>query len=268
MAFNEQTSSGIYLVDQGGCDFHIDVRSTTDNVPQADGSILHTRFLTGVTIPMTIQLWETRNELACHGELLVEMLDNLSGALRSLLNAGDNEGRLAYQVDGQNDRMVDDVRLLVYPTFTPGPPPTVTFTIDSRYPYAQDLTQQRTTFLNGVPQSIDNTGTAGYWPVFQVNRAAGVTNTAAVNDFTIQNITTGIDFVYSSSNPGADPISAGGHYAEIDTFGNTIYLDGDGADLAAGITELESDYWPLVTGENDIVITGCDMDMLWAPAWG
>jgi hypothetical protein len=268
LSFNEQTASGIYLLIQDGCTFDLNVRSTSNDVPQADGSILHTRFLTGTTMQLTVQLWETRNEMACEGALLVEMLDNLSGSVRSLLNAGDNEGRLAWEVDGANERMLDDIRLSVYPVFTPGPPPTVTFTIDSQYPYAQDLTQQLTTFLDGVPNTITNNGTADYWPVFQVNRAAGVTSASAVNDFIIQNLTTGIDFVYSSSNPGASPISAGGHYAEMDNFRNTIFEDGDGANLSAGITELESDYFPLVTGDNTIVITGCDMDMLWAPAWG
>ncbi len=268
MAFNEQTSSGIYLVQQDGCDFHIDVRSTTDNVPQADGSILHTRFLTGVTIPMTIQLWETRREVACEGELLVEMLDNLSGALRSLLNAGDNEGRLAWTVDGGNDRMVDDVRLLVYPTFTPGPPPTVTFTLDSQYPYAQDLVQTRTPISDGATVVVDNTGSADYMPVFLVNMLNGVVGTGAVHNFTISNLTTGEQFVYDDGLPGASPISAGGHYAEINTFSNTIFEDGDGANLKAGVDELNSEYFGLPVGSSAITITGADMDILWAPAYG
>ncbi len=273
LSFNEQTSSGIYLLIQDGCDFHIDVRSTTDNIPQANGSILHTRFLTGVTIPMTVQLWESRNEIACSGELLAEMLDNLSGALRSLLNAGDNEGRLAYQVDGQNDRMVDDVRLAVYPTFTPGPPPTVTFTLDTQYPYAQDLLQNCTHFSDGVPQTLDNTGSADYHPVFLVNVSSCSLpydgDVGAVSDFTItvDNIYGITQFVYSDAFAGAVPIPSGA-YAEINAFGNTIYQDGTGADLKAGVDELNSDYPVFATGSNDVQIDGADMVVLWAPAWG
>ncbi len=268
LSFNEQTSSGIYLVAQDGCNFGIDVRSTTDNVPQSDGSILHTRFLTGTQVQMTVQLWETLNELACEGELLVEMLDTLSGALRSLLNAGDNEGRLAWTVDGGNDRMLDDARLLVYPTFTPGPPPTVTFTLDSGFPYAQDLVQTRTACADGDVVVLDNTGSADYFPVFLVNMLNGVVSAGAVNSFMIENLTTGQQFVYDDSFPGAIPISAGGHYAEINTFKNTIFLDGDSSNLKAGVDELSSEYFSLRVGENEIVITNCDMDVLWAPAWG
>ncbi len=268
LTFNEQTGSGIYLLIQEGCNFQIDVRSTTDNVPQADGSIPHTRFLTGTQMQLTVQLWETLNEIACEGELLVAMLDDLSGAVRSLLNAGDNEGRLAWEIDGGNERMLDDVRLLVYPTFTPGPPPTVTFTIDSQYPYAQDLNQTRTGVADGATVTITNTGSADYMPVFLVNQLNGVVDGSAVNDFTIENVTTGERFVYSSSLPGADPISAGGHYAEINTFTNTIYEDGDGANLKAGVDQLLSEYFALQIGANDITIDGADMDVLWAPAWG
>ncbi len=206
--------------------------------------------------------------LACESSLLTQMLDDLTGALRSLLNAGDNQGRLAWEVDGGNERMLDDVRLLVYPVFTPGPPPSVTFTIDSQYPYAQDLNQTRTPVADGVPVIVDNTGSADYQPVFLVNQLNGVVDSGAVHTFTIQNLTTGEQFVYDDSLPGASPISAGGHYAEINTFANTIFLDGDGANLKAGVDELNSEYLSLPIGSSVIQIDDCDMDILWAPAWG
>lgn len=267
MQFNVQTDAGLYLLERSACKFGIDVRSTDSNVPQGDGGILHRRFLTKTSMPLRIYLMENNEDIACD-DLLTEMLDALSGAFRSLLNAGDNEGRLAWAVAGGNERMLDDVRCLVYPSFEAGDVfPYVDTVLDSRYPYAQDLNQTRTTFADGVPQDITNTGSAGYWPVFQANRSGGVAGGSSVDDFTISNLTTGIDFVYTSSNPGAIAVAAGS-YAEIDTFGNTIYRNGNLTDLAAGISELESDYWPLITGEQTILISGCDMDMLWAPAWG
>lgn len=270
LSFNVQTDLGLFLLDQKGCDFQITVRETTDNVPQSDGSILHRRFLTGVTMPLTIQLWAAPNQIACDDQLTA-MLDEVTGAFRSLKNSGDNQGRLAWAVEGANERMLDDVRLLVYPRFeTDGITATVTVTIDSQYPFAQDLNQQSTPCPDGVPTEIINTGTADYFPVFQVNRLAGVTSASAVNNFTITltNGSTVTQFVYSDSFPGADPISVGGHYAEITTFSNTIYLDGDGANLKAGVDELNSEYMELPIGTSEIQIDGCDMDVLWAPAWG
>lgn len=274
LSFNVQTASGIYLLIQDGCDFSLTVRSTKDDVPQADGSILHTRFMTGAEMTLTVQLWESLNEIACSGDLLVEMLDELSGALRSLLNAGDNEGRLAWDVAGGNTRMLDDVRLLAYPVFAPGPPPTVTWTLDSEFPYAQDLTQICTVVADGDTETISSNGTAAYDPVYLVNVPSCslpyTGDAAAVHDFTI---TVESDFgtqqfVYDDSLPGADPISAGGHYAEINTFRNTIVEDGDGANLKAGVDELNSEYPQFFPGDNDVTIEGCDMVVLHQAAWG
>lgn len=166
--------------------------------------------------------------------------------------------------------MLDDVRLLVYPSYQMGNLGVVTVTLDSQYPYAQQLLQTQTPCPDGTPITLTNTGTADYDPVFLVNQLSGVVSGSAVNDFTIT-VTQGTDvtqFVYSSSFPGAVPISVGGHYAEINTFANTIYLDGDGANLKAGVDELNSEYPSFPIGTFDVQIDGCDMDALWAPAWG
>lgn len=259
MNFNEQTASGIYLLDRSGCSFDIQVRSTTDNVPQADGSILHHRFLTGTQMKLAFVLGETTEIPACD-ETLELMLQELTGAFRSLLNAGDNAGRLAWDVPGGSIRMLDDVRLAVYPEFDAGGAlPTVTVTIDSQYPYAQNLTQESDSITDGNTTTLDNNGTADYFPVFQVQ--------GATSGFTLENLTTGVQFVYDANLPGAVAIG-GGDYAEIDTFRNTIFLNGNGANLKAGVDQLNSDYWALVVGENDVTITGADVTVLWAPAWG
>jgi hypothetical protein len=271
LSFNVQTASGLYLLDSDGCSLDFEVRSTKQNVPQASGSILNTRFLTGAVNPMTVSLWEDEDTIAC-GTVLATMLDDLSGALRSLLNAGDNEGRLAWEIAGGNERMLDDLRLLVYPTYTEGKgaPGIVTWTCDSQYPYAQDLNQTLTPCADGVPVTLTNDGSADYDPVFKVNQLNNVVSGSAVNDFTIT-VTKGavvVQFVYSSAFPGAVPISAGGHYAEITCFANTIYLDGSGANLDAGIDQLNSEYPQFPIGTFDVQIDGCDCDVLWAPAYG
>ncbi len=274
MDFNVQTASGLYLLRQSECSFDIAVRSTKSHVPQADGDILHRRFLTGSTIQLSIQLMESEDKFAC-GAQLETLLDELSGALRSLLNAGDNEGRLAWTQDNGPTRMLDDVRLEVYPAFTTnGADVVVKAQIDSKYPYAQDLNQTCTFCADGTPETITNDGTAEYLPVFLVNVEDCPTRTpsaSAVNDFTIT-VTQGpnvLQFVYlGNALPGGVPISAGGHYAEINTFNNTIYLDGNGANLKAGVDELNSEYMPFPTGTFDVQVDGCNMIVLSSPAWG
>lgn len=259
LSLNQETPTGYYQLDQEGCSLDFDVRSTKDNVPQANGSKLHHRFLTGAEMPLTVQLWETDDQVACD-ELLASMLDRLIGSVRSLLNSGDNEGRIAWPVAGNNQRMLDDVRMLVYPKFVMrGATPIVTFTLDSEYPYAQDLNQTLTTILDGATDTLSNTGSADYQPVFKVY--------GPTSAFTLTNLTTGIDFTYDAGLPGAVAIG-GGNYAEIDTTRDTIFLNGSGANLKAGVDELASDYWALIVGDNDVTITGADVDVLWAPAWG
>ena len=270
MSFNVQTASGIYLLDPAGCSLDFTVRSTTDNVPQSDGSILHTRFLTGANMPLTVQLWQDLNTVACDS-LLQEMLDNLSGALRSLINAGDNEGRVAWEVAGGNERMLDDARLLVYPVYREGTPGVVTFTLDSKYPYAQDLAEATPSAItDGVPSTLVNTGTAAYFPVFKVNQLNGAVAATPVLNFTITvtQLTDIVQFVYlGNALPGGVSVAAN-HFAEINCFNNTIYKDGNSSNLKAGVDELNSEYMSFPTGTFDVQIDGCDMDVLWTSAWG
>lgn len=272
LSFNLQTDSGLYLIDHEGCEFALGVRETTDNVPQADGSIPHHRFLPGAKIALTIQLWERKGvdaAIACD-ELLAAMVDDITGAFRSLLNAGDNAGRLAWPVAGKAQRMLDDVRLLEYPVYKEAPlggVGVVTVTIDSKYPYAQNLLPVRTSLEDGDTVVVVNDGTADYLPVFLVNMFDTAISPDPVSSFTIQNLTTGQQIVYDASRPGAGDIP-GGSYGEINTFVNTMYQDGDSANEMAGIDILNSEFFPIQIGVNSIKIDGAPMDILWAPAYG
>lgn len=262
---------GMFTLLGDACKWIDAVRSTTDNIPQGNGSILHHRFLTGVQMPLTIGLWENTGVAACE-DVLQAMLDLLSGSLRSLLNAGDNEGRLAWEIFGGAIRMVDDVRLLVYGDYSQAKgtdPATVTATLDSQYPYAQDLVQRRQPIEDGVPVVISNTGSSEYMPVIQVNRLDGVNGGAPVPSFTITRTHGGdvVQFAFDSALPGSNPIP-GGDYAEITSFANTFYLNGDSTNESPGILMLDSDYFDLPPGDSTVEIDGCDCDVLWAPAWG
>jgi len=261
---------GAYLLRPDGCKMGVGVRSTKDDVPQADGSILHHRFLTGTEMVLAIQLWADKGDSlpACDAQLQ-GLLDDLLGAMRSLLNAGDNAGRISWTPAGQNARMLDDIRLAGYPLeaiVDTSAGMELTVLIDTEYPYSQDLTQTRTGIADGATTVITNGGTAAYYPVFQANRLNGVTSGSSCSGFTLQNLTTGIDFVYDSTLPGAIAI-AGGSYGEIDTFRNSIFRNGNLTNLKAGVDELASDYFLLETGANSIKIVGCDVDVLWQNAW-
>lgn len=272
MLFNHQYPDRLYALMPGQCSFVAgEVRSTKTNVPQADGSILHRRFLTGAEMVLAIKMMETPEKPACDW-LLQDMTDELFGAFRSLLNAGDNQGRIAWLTPQEGGgfgptRMLDDIRLLVYPkeVFSTGFQGVVV-TVDSKWPNALDLTQQRTAVDDGDTVTLDNTGNATMLPVFQVNRLDGVTQSSSVSAFTITNTTTGYQFEWDDSLPGASAIPAD-HYAELSCFDNTIYKDGDSTNEDPGIVQLSSDYFGLEPGENDITIDGAPMDVLWQPAW-
>lgn len=239
-----------YLLVQSGCDMGAPLRVTKDNVPQGNGSIMHRRFESGYECTLTMQLWDGDNP-ACDAAL-VRMLDAINKHARGLLNAGDNQGRLRWTPTGANERMLDDIRLLervVVQVPENGLGVQVTFAVDTAYPYAQEYTQQSTA-LNAT---LTNTGTVAYWPVVKV---FGPTSA-----FTLTNVTTGLQMVYSGTAIG------GGDYVEIDMFRNTMYLNGNGANRISSLNMLTSDFFPLEVGANALTITGATATVLWAPAF-
>lgn len=252
-----------YLLDRTACEAGADIRDTKDNVPQADGSILHRRFYTGYECKLTCSYWEDDENVACE-DVAREMHDNLMRALRSLQ---EDSGRLVWTPSGAANRMFDEVRLLVRAAVSVQESSliVVSFTLDTPFPYAQDETETTTSFTNASPtQHLDNTGSAPFYPVWKVH--------GPTSGFTISNVTTGEEIVYDADLPGASAI-ASGHYAEIDTFRNTVYLDGSSSNLKPGIEILNSDFFPLEVGDNEITIFGegtfpaPDTDCLWQAAW-
>lgn len=257
LSFNVPTTVGgldcIFLLNMDACKFRIGVRDTSQNVPQADGGIIHTRFLTKTEIDLSISLWEDNDNAACD-ELLAAMVDALSASFRGLLNAGDNEGRLAWEVAGKNTRMLDDCRLLVYPDYDEADTShkTITATIDSVFPYAQDLTPQTTAVAAGGTQVLANTGSAEYFPVFKVyGPAAGFTISLGV----------GRELVFTNAIGGGD-------YVEVNTMNNTIFLNGDEDDELSGLDVLNSVFPTLLPGNNSVSMFDANADVLWAPAYG
>jgi hypothetical protein len=243
--FNAATGDR-YLLNPAGCEMGADLRVTRDNIPQADGFIIHHAFEEGYVCTLQIELWE--GEVVACDEALVRMLDNLNRSVRALLNAGDNEGRLIWTPSGEVNRMLDDIRLSErLRADNDGIKVTVEFQIHTQYPYAQDEAQT-TTALNAT---ITNTGTAPYWPVFQV---------FGFGPWLLTNVTTGLEILYNGGGSGS--------YVEVDTFRNTLYADGSGANLMRYLDVATSDFWPLEVGANICTIAGGPTcDVLWAPAW-
>lgn len=263
---DDEQVEGSYLLDKDGCQMGLGIRAEKYPVPQADGDILRRRFTSGYGVTLGIQYWDIgKKKPACVTTTPSSraMNDTLMRHLRSILNGG---GRLLWIPTGQNVRMLDNLHLLESPNIQEANGlTTCVFTLDTTYPYAQDYTQQVTSFSAGDPEVIiNNTGTSPYWPVWKVYGPA--------DNWTILNVTTNEEIVYNSDLPGA-PVIPSGSYAEINTFRNTIYMNGDQQNLKPGIDIELTDFFPLEVGDNDILITGDateaapDTDCLWAPAW-
>ena len=262
LVFNTEQAEGMFNLVKERCQVDIGVRANRSDIPQGDGSILHRRWLTGVEIQLAVQLWANDGEVACATTTPTsqDMLDLLILHARAAQNADDNESRLFWTPTGQPVRLLDDLRLAEYPqlSFQQGVPE-VRFTVGSGFPYAIDFTQTSTPITDGGGSVLTNAGSAEFWPVFQVQGPA--------TSFEIQNATLGLSLIYDSTLPGASAIG-GGDYVEIDTFRNTLYLNGDEDNMKPGLDVQNSDFFPLGPGDNDVSIDGADMNVLWQSAWG
>lgn len=234
---------GYYLLRADGCRMRNTVRAQKNDIPQADGEILHRRFTAGVEMDLTFQFWESPDAIACD-DRQQEMIDDLMGYLYALLNAGDNEGRISWvSYNDTDERMLDDIRLLTYPEVTQLPNALgveLSVTVDTAWPYAMNLTPQTPT-LNVGSTNVTNAGNRPLYPVFRIYSG----------QFVLANTTTGYQFVFDETQPGV-PTTVGAGYVEINTLRNTVYLNGDGANMKAGIVVQESDFFLLNPGVNTI----------------
>ena len=242
------SGTGYYLLREDGCSLTNQVRSTKEFVPQADGSILHCRFVAGMEMTLAIQMWQDANTLACD-TLLKEMVDTLEGYLYGLLNAGDNEGRITWLPSGNSSsaspyRMLEDIRLLTYPneTHSAGSAFELTFTLDSEWPYAADETQLSPS-LSGGTGTVINYGSRPTYPVWKIY--------GPYDAFVLTNATTGASFTYDGLQPSAPNIGVN-DYIEINTFKNTAFKNGDGANCDSGIVMATSDFFSISPGSNSI----------------
>jgi hypothetical protein len=245
----------LYLLLEEACSGKVArIRVDEDDVPQGDGSILHSRWTSGYQLTLSVALMQDRETPACD-EVLFQMGQRLSGALRSTLRT--QEGRMTFEEGDGPVRLVDQVRLNNYAHSKDGPIHSIVFTLDSPFPYSITFTQDVIMIDDGT-EEIFNEGNVEFWPVMQVYGPETL--------FVIENTTLGKSITYDSSRPGAQSIP-GGSYAEFDFFKNTVYMNGDGADLAPGIDPTVSDFFPLTPGSNFINTTCTDLWVLKNDAW-
>ena len=257
--------TGTFFLRGEGCSLTNQVRQTKEFVPQEDGSILHRRYVAGMEMGLAVQLWQDTETIACD-TLQQEMLDSLMGYAYGLLNAGDNQGRVSWVPSGgssvvSGSRMLDDIRLLSYPVESqqPGSPYEVAFTVDCALPYAEDLTQS-TIALDDVGVTVTNYGNRPVYPVWQL--------TGPFSQQSLTNMTNGDVFYYDDTFPGA-PVIGPNEYIEIDTFRNTAYLNGSGANCKPGINMELSDFFSIPPGSHTIVLSdpGSTGTALWNNAF-
>lgn len=256
---------GFYLLRRGACTMGAPLRTSIDDVPAEDGSVVHKVLTAGYRVNLAVELWKTpgvtgQAGIAAMGETLVAMNDLLLRHLNRIRD--DGGGRLSWNPSGDTnvERMVNDLFWfgdvgdedddLLW---------TVTFELVSPFPYAMGAAETTTSISDGASAVLANVGSSRFKPVI---KAYGPTS-----EFTITNETSGKQMHYDASQPGASAIGGSGAYAEFDHFRNTAYLNGDVASLAAGVDPFVSEFFPLEIGDNTISVDGCDIDVLWQPAW-
>lgn len=253
------TSGYRYLVDQTGSDHWNDLRSTSQNIPQADGSLQFERFTTGSLFKLKIRLWHD-DDPACDDDLRF-MVDELSKHLYSLIKAP-MSGRLFWTPSGAAVRLQDYIRMASRAQWAwDSVDVSVSVLLDSPFPYAIDYEQIPTTIVGS--SVLNNTGNILMMPVFKVYGPAAT--------FTLSNDTTDQAIVFDDLLPGAAVIPAGG-YLEIDTFRGTAYMTTDGgltfSNYKPGIDVELTDFFGLVPGNNVISLTTApSVLVLWQAAW-
>ncbi len=226
-------------------------------MPQSDGQLNHTQYLTGYKMRLALALWNDPTSVAC-GEDAQDMLDALDAHIDALRNPVGTT-RLVWHPTNKAERMANEIVLAerAVATVVPGRSDglvAVQFAVVSAFPYAMSEQEQTpTTIADGATESLVNDGTTRFWPVFRVQ--------GPTSNFTITNTTTGELLHWDG------PMVGTGEYVEIDMFRGTAYLNGDDANLLDGIDFLTTDFWALERGLNYVTITGADTVVLWNDAY-
>lgn len=259
--FNQQEyATGLYfLLDKTKCSAFRGLRATTDPMPQASGSIVHREYADGYSMRLAGWIMETADIPACNADLRAgwdQLSLHVNALLGDVLDLDGDSARIQWTpTDYGQDRLLGDLRLLeeLTPAFD-GAITEFSFAVHAPFPYAVDQTQH----TDALDITIDNPGNTVVFPNFKVY--------GATSGFGITNVTTGQAIIYDAAQPGGLPID-GGDYAFVSCFGNSIFLNGSGTNLLAGLDIESSEFFGLVPGENIIEVAGATADMIWNAGW-
>ncbi len=282
-----------WILQPGGCLMGAGKRLARDNRPQLPGEIVHRKYRTGLVTQLSLLAVNATSAPGPSGpeaqipaqvppacdEDLVDLFDTLMAHLHSIENA---DGRLTWLPSGKQARMVLAARWLgadaggggvtgVQTTVEDQIYTTAQIALLSPFPYAMDAAEIVTCMGGATPHcsgspdtvTVTNQGTSEFWPVFRVYGPTSgfeIQRTSALTGLT-ESLT------YTTAYPGA-PAVPSGRFVEFDFFRETAYIDGNQANAKAGIDVLNSDFWALEVGANEITIFGSTAaDMHWQSAY-
>lgn len=251
----------LFLIQPDGYKIVPSMRVTQDNVSQQDGSVLHPRWTSGLVATMkvcyalaplgyvvTSESTPAANELSTptNVELRImheQLILHLQDLLRASADPNNLQRLLWYPTSYGQARMLTGIQTLAWadPVFEV-PFTCVTFSLEGPLPYAIDANEMDPTITGGAgPTLLPNAGNAPCYPVVQVN--------GPFTSFTLSNNDTGEAVVYSGA------AVASGHYAEINFFDGTVYLDSSSTDLIASIDPTLTDFWTIAPGGSNVVLS-------------
>lgn len=268
----EPVSGVTWKLDPSKCSTLAPIRATNDNRSQRDGSVLHREFTEGYEIRLSGWAMLDDDTPACGADLR-NFYQELQRACHALLGNdvvldGDN-ARLTWTPAGYGDtrlmlniRLLEEVAVQIDEAIAE-----VSVAFKGPLPYAVDGTEQTLTITEGTGSNPGVALNAGNTPEYPNIKVYG----PIAGRFELSNAEAGKTFVYDTSLPGAHVILTG-HYAFINMFEESIYLDGSGQNLKAGVDVENSDFYALEPGNNTLTLepgtdSGTVADVIWNNAW-
>lgn len=228
-----------------------DIRNPTENRPHKQGGIVH-RFYEAASI------WTVEGLVLPEGSRSVrtQLDDALKGAVRKCLQL---DGRYFFHPSG------GDLRFRTVRQYGPvdisradngiAGPRTFSFTLYSEDPHSYKATQDSTDIAAGTSGAVPNAGNVETWPVIKIH------GPIAGAHVTITNTDTGFLLEFLSAT------IASGHYWEVNTFNETIYLDGNSTNELPQLDLSTSDFFSVEAGGSNISADGADITVLSNSAW-